>query len=323
VIKFSPVFMRRAAAALFLLFTIPTLWFALRSYGSFQLLRSAYAAGAPQTSSIRAWMTLTYVAATYHVTVSALIDDLDLASDTNPNTTLRSVAEQAGVSPFQYVERVQRAVAALLGRNGSTTVREAPGWLATLGDEVLSAMLVYGYPILGLIQLAGAIGAPVPDGVAGAVAGALAAQGRMSWIVAAIVIVVASVLGDVIGYGIGRLLSRNVLARYGSWLGYTPAREIRVQRLFARWGLVTVFVTRTFVSYLSSVASLLAGMSRYRLSEFVIVAIVGRMVWTSAYLGLGYVIGADLDAATGFLANLTGFLLSATVLAIAGLIATA
>jgi membrane protein DedA with SNARE-associated domain len=67
------------------------------------------------------------------------------------------------------------------------------------------------------------------------------------------------------------------------------------------------------------VASLLAGVSRYRLSNFIAVSAVGRLAWTAAYLGLGYVIGADLDAATGFLANLTGFLLCAIVLVIAAM----
>jgi membrane protein DedA with SNARE-associated domain len=86
--------------------------------------------------------------------------------------------------------------------------------------------------------------------------------------------------------------------------------------------LATVFITRTFVSCLSSVASLLAGVSRYRLTNFVAVSAVGRLVWTAAYLGLGYMIGADLDAATGFLTNLTGFLLCAIVLVVAGMTAT-
>ena len=57
---------RRIAAIVFLIAVVPTVLFALRTYGSFRLLRSAYEAGAPMTSSIRAWMTLKYVAATYH-----------------------------------------------------------------------------------------------------------------------------------------------------------------------------------------------------------------------------------------------------------------
>src|SRR6478735_1380781 len=51
------------------------------------------------------------------------------------------------------------------------------------------------------------------------------------------------------------------LERHGRWLGYTSARQARVQSLFDQYGSLTVFITRTFMSYLSSVASLLAGMS--------------------------------------------------------------
>jgi membrane protein DedA with SNARE-associated domain len=321
-IKFSSAARRRVAAALFILFALPTLWFALRSYGSFVLLQSAYEAGAPDTSGIRPWMTLTYVADTYHVPASALIAGLGLPPATDPNTNLRSAAGLAGVSPFAYVENVQRAVAALGSNNTSAGVTESSGWFATFSDQVLSEMLVYGYPILALILLAGAIGLPLPDGAATVVAGSLAAQGRMSLIVAGGIVIIAALIGDIAGYAVGFLIGQKFLDRHGRWVGYTPARWARVRWLFEEWGLATVFITRTFVSCLSSVASLLAGVSRYRLTNFVAVSAVGRLVWTAAYLGLGYMIGADLDAATGFLTNLTGFLLCAIVLVVAGMTAT-
>lgn len=321
-ISFKPLAVRRTAVALVVVFTLPTLWFALRTYGSFELLRSAYAAGEPRTSGIRGWMTLSYVARTYRVDQMALMKGLGLAPDTDPNIDFRSAAAQSKTSTFGYVERVQRAVAVLVGNAGAANgPAKSSGWLAALGDEMLSAMLVYGYPILGLIQLSGAIGAPVPDGIAGAVAGSLVAQGRMNFVAACLVIVIASVLGDVVGYGIGMVISRDVLERYGRWFGYTPARSVRVQELFTHWGLITVFITRTFASYLSSAANLLAGVSRYRFSKFLLVALTGRVLWTAAYFGLGYVIGNDFEAATGFLGNLSGFLLSATVLVVAAWIA--
>ena len=118
---------------------------------------------------------------------------------------------------------------------------------------------------------------------------------------AAVITVLASILGDAAGYGIGRLLGRDVFERHGHWIGYTAARRGHVQLLFEQWGALTIFITRTFVSYLSSVASLLAGMSRYCLSKFLAIALAGRMIWTAAYLGLGYDIGSDWEAATGFL----------------------
>jgi membrane protein DedA with SNARE-associated domain len=321
VINFKSAAVRRTALALAVVLALPTLLFALRSYRSFELLQSGYQAGAPRTSSVRGWMTLSYVARTYRVDSTALISNLGLAPDTDPNTDLRSAAARSNTSTFEYVERVQRAVAALVGNGAGNSAPKSSGWLEALGDEMLSAMLVYGYPILALIQLFGAVGAPVPDGIAGAITGSLVAQGRMNFIAASLVIVIASVLGDVVGYGIGRVINRDVLERHGRWFGYTPARSVRIQGLFTRWGLITVVITRTFASYLSSAANLLAGVSRYHFSKFVAAALTGRVLWTAAYLGLGYVIGSDFEAATGFLGNLSGFLFSGTALVVAGWIA--
>ena len=65
------------------------------------------------------------------------------------------------------------------------------------------------------------------------------------------------------------------------------------------------------MSYLSSMASLLAGFSRYRLSKFLATALVGHVAWTAGYFGLGYGIGADWAAATSFLTNSSALLLLA------------
>jgi membrane protein DedA with SNARE-associated domain len=70
------------------------------------------------------------------------------------------------------------------------------------------------------------------------------------------------------------------------------------------------------------VVSLLAGAAHYHLSEFIALTVLGRLIWTSAYLGLGYAIGADLEAAAGFLTNLSGLIVSLAVLAASWLIAS-
>ena len=143
----------------------------------------------------------------------------------------------------------------------------------------------------------------------------------MDWMIAALIIVIASLIGDAIGYGIGRLLGAEVLTQRGHWFGYSPTRRAQAQALFDQWGLLTVFITRTFVSYLSSIASLLAGIARYHLMRFLAVAFAGRVVWAAAYLGLGAAVGSDLDAASGFLTNLSLLLLLLTLLTGSGLIA--
>jgi membrane protein DedA with SNARE-associated domain len=312
---------RRIAAVAFAAAMMSTAFFGLRTYGSFVLLRSAYEAGAPMTSSIRAWMTLQYIATTFRTSNAALIERLGLPAGTDPNASLKSLGEQAGVAPSAYAKRVQRAIADLAPGAPSDIENGNSSWFGTIDDEVLTALLVYGYPVLGLILFLGALGFPLPDGVATTVAGSLASQGRLDWFWAAAITVAASELGDAAGYGLGRFLSQRILVRYGRWVGYTPQRRSHVQSLFDQWGSLTVFITRTFLSYLSSVASLLAGITRYRLSKFLAIALVGRLIWTAAYLGLGYGIGSDWQAATGFLTNLSVLVLSMMVLLVAGAVA--
>jgi membrane protein DedA with SNARE-associated domain len=267
-------------------------------------------------------MTLDYVAASYKISNGELLERLKLAPGTDPNTSLKSLSEGEGLSPYLYTQRVQRAVADIAPSIESNGTKDTSSWLGAIADQALTGLLLYGYPVLALTLFLGAVGLPLPDGVATTVAGSLAAQGRMDWIWAGTIAVAASILGDAAGFALGRLLGREVLERHGRWLGYTPARQVRVQSLFDRWGSLTVFITRTFMSYLSSVASLLAGMSQYRLSKFLAIALVGRLIWTASYLGLGYGIGSDWEAAVGFLTDLSLLLLSSVLLLGTGVIAS-
>ena len=194
------------------------------------------------------------------------------------------------------------------------------GWLELFGDEMLSALLVYGYPILGVTFLLGAMGLPLPTGVSATVAGSLSALGHMDWMAAAFVIVTASIIGDLAAYTLGRTASEGFLIRWGRWIGYGSKGDTWAQILFKRWGGLTVLLTRTLISHLSSVISLLAGLHRYRLSAFLAYDLLGRVLWTFAYMGLGYAVAGSTEAAAGFLSNLTGLLLSFSALIGLGLL---
>jgi membrane protein DedA with SNARE-associated domain len=117
------------------------------------------------------------------------------------------------------------------------------------------------------------------------------------------------------GYGLGRLLGREFLERRGRWVGFTAARRARVDSLFQQWGILTVLLSRSLLSFLSSAVNLLAGAGRYRLRVFLLFSILGRTIWTSAYLGLGYVFGVAIEAAADFPSSVSGLLASLAVLA--------
>jgi len=318
----SPGLVRRIAVAFLIAATLSSALLGVRSYRSFLLLHSAYAAGSPMTSSIRPWMTLEYVAATYQVPDAALLERLGLAPSIDPRTSLRSLAQEAGLPQIEYVQGVQRAIAGIASGVRSDSADRESNWLAAIGDAFLAAVLTYGYPALALMIFLGSFGLPLPHGIAVTVAGSLAAQGKIDWLWAGAATAVAAVLADIVGYGLGRLLDRGVLERRGRWLGYTRERALRIKRLFEQWGVWTLLLTRTFVSYLSPAVNLLAGAAGYRLTVFLALTVLGRLLWTSAYLGLGYAVGSDPEAATSFLANLSGLLVSLAVLAASWLIAS-
>lgn len=320
-IDFGSRRVRLVAAVVLALAVLPTLWFGARSYGSLLLLRTAYELGQPNVSNVRAWMTLGHVAATYRVPADTLVAHLELPPAISLDTSLRALADRESMTRFDYVQRVQRAIVDLTPRSVAASEKSvSSSWLGINTDAILSALLVYGYPALGLTLFLGAIGLPVPTGLATTLAGSLAASGELSWLVAAAVAVVASVAGDIVGYAIGRRLGTGFIERRGKWLGLTPSRYAHVQRLFERWGGVTVLLTRTLVSHLSSVMSLLAGVSGYRFAGFIAFALAGRILWTSAYMGLGFGVAGDVEAASTFLANLSGLIIGLAVVAAASVV---
>lgn len=299
------------AVVLLLAGLVGTYQFFWRSLGSFVTLRSAYELGVPSASTIRAWMTLDYVAGAYDVPVDTLIAGLDLPADTSSDTPLFKIARERDIPRIEMVRETQVVIASDGGTSSDSELDSS-----TTHDTFLAALLAYSYPALGLILLIGAIGAPVPTGFATVLAGVLSADGSMVWPVAVGVAIVASVSGDVIGYGIGRTASERFISRYGRYMGYAGERKAKIEWLFYRWGGVTVLLTRTLVSHLSSVASLLAGISRYSLSAFLGFAVVGRVLWTAAYFGAGYFVGTDIEASSSFLGNVTGLAISALIVVI-------
>jgi membrane protein DedA with SNARE-associated domain len=300
---------------------VASVWFGLRAYRSFLLLRSAYEVGMPQSGSIRPWMTLRYVAAAYHVPEALLTARLTLPAETPPDATLKSLAQREGLSPFSYVQRVQQTIADVAPSNSSPDVQDSGGWFKGVEEQFLSALLVYGYPILGATLLFGAIGVPLPTGLSAAAAGSLSALGRMDWLTAGAIAILASILGDMTAYGAGRAASERFLQRWGRWLGYASGRQARAEALFDHWGGLTILLTRTLMSHLSSIVSLLAGLHRYRIPAFLTFALLGRVIWTAAYMGLGFSLAGSLDAATDFLRNVAGLLLSFTALAASAMMA--
>jgi membrane protein DedA with SNARE-associated domain len=160
-------------------------------------------------------------------------------------------------------------------------------WLGTL-PPVLVYLVVLA--VIGTESL----GIPVPGEIA-LVSGALLASqthGTVSiwWLAAAAS--TGAIVGDSIGYSIGRRGGRRLLERLGrrfpKHLG--PPHLAQAERMFARWGVWTVFFGR-FIALLRILAGPLAGSLKVPYPKFLAANASGGIVWATGTALLVWSVG--------------------------------
>jgi membrane protein DedA with SNARE-associated domain/rhodanese-related sulfurtransferase len=117
--------------------------------------------------------------------------------------------------------------------------------------------------------------------------GALAAQGqvRTSWALAALVAGIAA--GDFVWYELGRRGGSAVLTRVCR-LAFEPDTCVRrTENLFGRYGARALLLPK-FIPGLSTVALPLAGVFGMRARRFVMYDVLGVVVWSCAYVAIGF-----------------------------------
>ena len=140
----------------------------------------------------------------------------------------------------------------------------------------------------GLLENAGA---PVPGETILLLASFLAYSEhdlRLQWII--VVATVAATLGDNLGFALGYYGGRPLLARYQSVFRIRNATIDRGEKLFARYGAVTVFFAR-FVFGLRIIAGPMAGVLRMPWRKFLLFNFLGASVWVTVISGVGYLFG--------------------------------
>jgi membrane-associated protein len=184
---------------------------------------------------------------------------------------------------------------------------------------LLTWLVDYSYPIVGLTVLVAAIGVPLPSTVLVLAAGAMAADGEPDPYGLVAVIVLAALLGDLLSYALARAGGGAIVDRWGRRVGLTAERIAPLERRFARWGGLLVLVTRCVLTGLALPTNLVAGAASYPLRAFLGYALVGETIWAGGLTGLGWWYGANWVALLDYLNDAVSVLTAlavATVLAI-------
>ena len=158
-------------------------------------------------------------------------------------------------------------------------------------DFLRHAVVEWGYWAVGAALLVENAGIPVPGETILLLASFLAYSEhglRLPWIIA--VGTIAATLGDNLGFAVGNHGGRTLLARYQSIFRIRKSTIEQGERLFARYGLATVFFAR-FVFGMRIIAGPLAGVLRMPWKRFLVFNFVGAAVWVSVISSVGYFFG--------------------------------
>jgi membrane protein DedA with SNARE-associated domain len=166
----------------------------------------------------------------------------------------------------------------------------------------LISLVASGGLIAIFVTMAGeSAGLPISSEIVVPLGGALASQGKLSFVA----VVAASTLGNLVGSLVAYLLTRRygervILSRGGRWMGLSRGHLTLANRFFGRYGVWAVFlgrllpIVRTYISFP-------AGLSRVRLTTFIVATLLGAIPWNFALAYAGYKLGQHYEVVAKYL----------------------
>ena len=180
-----------------------------------------------------------------------------------------------------------------------------------MSDFLLTQIINYGIPILGIIVFFGALGVPFPVTLVVIAAGAFARQGLLTWYTAGLTALLFVVIGDSLSYAMGHFARTPILHRFQN-----SEKWIQAESTFNRWGGMAVFLTRFLITSIAVPINLIAGTSGFGFGRFLFYDLLGETIWIFGYGGLGYLFGTQWEMVSDVLNSVSGLLLGLTILGI-------
>ncbi len=175
----------------------------------------------------------------------------------------------------------------------------------------------HGYALLFLWVLAEQSAIPLPSTPLLLVVGAFIRTGRLHVVPAILCCLIAALIADTIWFELGRRRGRQVL-RLVCRLSLEPDSCVRkTENAFLKYGMSSLLVSK-FIPGLNAVAAPLAGQSRRSYLRFVLYDGAGALIWSGAYMALGYLFSEQLETLVAYLSRMGSnlFLLAAALFAI-------
>ncbi len=181
------------------------------------------------------------------------------------------------------------------------------GWVVKVVDSL-------GYVGLALLIALENVFPPLPSELILPLAGFLTGRGEMSFPGAVLAATTGSLAGAMVLYALGRLVGEDRIRRFvvtrGRWFMFEEEDLDRAGAFFSRHGTKAVFFGR-LVPVVRSVISIPAGIQRMPVAIFCLYSALGSLLWNTALIGLGWILGDQWEAVRQYVGYLEWLVLAA------------
>src|SRR4051794_24328068 len=160
--------------------------------------------------------------------------------------------------------------------------------VAVFGLMAVDALFPLGGELIMLY--AGVIAAGAVAGHHAGFAGSTLSTGIETYLVLALAGAVGYLVGAIVGWAIGVRGGRELIERRGRAFHLGPERFARAEAWFGRWGLWAVFLGR-ITPLVRSFISIPAGVFRTPFGRYVILTLLGSMIWCFGFAAAGWALG--------------------------------
>ena len=177
-----------------------------------------------------------------------------------------------------------------------------------MSEFLLTQVINFGTPLVGLILFLGALGLPIGASVVVIAAGAFGQQGILNWPSTALIGLIGAVIGDMLSFSMGYYAKDSVQRRFGKSPAWRSARTS-----FQQQAGLAIFLTRWLITALAIPTNWIAGGSGYKFSRFMAYDVTGEVMWIGLYGGLGYLFGSQWELVSEFISNFGGLILGLAI----------
>ena len=152
----------------------------------------------------------------------------------------------------------------------------------------------WGYAGIFLMMFLESSFFPFPSEVAMIPAGYLAHQGQMSLVLAWCAGTAGSLTGAVFNYYLCYFFGRELVLKYGKYVGITKVKMRKFEAFFKRHGEISTFNCR-LIPGIRQYISLPAGLAKMNLFKFSLYTTLGAGIWVAILLAVGWYLGKNYD----------------------------